>query len=43
MDKITVNYRPYTPMEQDILVGILLVMYMGNEILDGEKDSRFKW
>ena len=24
---ITVNYRPHTPMEQDILVGILLAMY----------------
>ncbi len=30
---ITVNYRPHTPMEQDILVGILLAMYMGNDNL----------
>ncbi len=36
---ITVNYRPHTPMEQDILVGILLAMYMGNDIPEGEKGS----
>jgi hypothetical protein len=29
---ITVNYHPHTPMEQDILVGILLAMCMGNAI-----------
>jgi hypothetical protein len=29
---ITVNYRPHTPMEQDILVCILLTMCMGNDI-----------
>ncbi len=40
---ITVNYHPHTPMEQDILVGILLVMYMGNDIPKGEKDIGFKW
>jgi hypothetical protein len=40
---ITVNYRPHTPMEQDILVGVLLAMYMGNDIPDGEKGSGFKW
>ena len=37
------NYRPHTPMEQDILVGILLVMHIGNDIPDGEKGSGFKW
>jgi hypothetical protein len=30
-DMITVNYRPHTPMEQDILVGILLTSLYGNE------------
>ena len=40
---ITVNYRPHTPMEQDILVGVLLAMYMGNDIPDGEQGSGFKW
>jgi hypothetical protein len=40
---ITVNYRPHTPMEQDILVGSLLAMYMGNDIPEGEKGSGFKW
>jgi hypothetical protein len=30
-------------MEQDILVGILLAMYMGNDIPEGEKGSGFKW
>jgi len=43
MGMITVNYRPHTPMEQDILVGVLLAMYMGNDIPDGEKGSGFKW
>ena len=40
---ITVSYRPHTPMEQDILVGILLAMHIGNDIPDGEKGSGFKW
>lgn len=29
---ITVSYRPNVAMEHDILVGVLLVMYMGNGI-----------
>jgi len=40
---ITVSYRPHTPMEQDILVGILLTMHIGNDIPDGEKGSGSKW
>ena len=40
---ITVNYRPQVPMEQDILVGILLAMHMGNDIPDGERGSGIKW
>jgi hypothetical protein len=40
---ITVNYRPHIPMEQDILVGVLLAMYMGNDIPNGERGCTHKW
>jgi hypothetical protein len=40
---ITVNYRPHVPMEQDILVGILLAMHMGNDIPEGGRGSGLKW
>ena len=40
---ITVNYRPQVPMEQDILVGILLSMYMGNDIPEGSRGAGLKW
>ncbi len=40
---ITVNYRPYVPMEQDILVGVLLAMHMGNDIPVGERGCAHKW
>jgi hypothetical protein len=40
---ITVNYRPHIPMEQDILVGVLLAMYMGNDIPNGERGCAHKW
>ena len=40
---ITVNYRPHIPMEQDILVGVLLAMHMGNDIPNGERGCAHKW
>ena len=40
---ITVNYRPHVPMEQDILVGVLLSMYMDNDIPEGERGCTHKW
>ncbi len=42
-DMITVNYRPHIPMEQDILVGVLLAMYMDNDIPNGERGCAHKW
>ena len=40
---ITVSHRPNVPMEQDILVGILLAMHMGNDIPEGARGSGLKW
>ena len=40
---ITVNYRPHSIMEQDILVGVLLAMHMGNDIPVGERGCAHKW
>ena len=40
---ITISYRPQVPMEQDILVGILLAMYIGNDIPEGSRGSGLKW
>ena len=40
---ITINYRPQVPMEQDILVGILLAMHMGNDIPEGSRGAGLKW
>ncbi len=42
-DMITVNYRPHIPLEQDILVGVLLAMHMGNDIPVGERGCAHKW
>ena len=40
---ITTEYRQRIPLEQDLLVGILLVIYMGYDIPKGEKGSGLKW
>ncbi len=40
---ITVNYRLHSIMEQDILVGVLLAMHMGNDIPAGERGCAHKW
>ena len=34
---ITIEYRHRVPLEQDLLVGLLLAMYIGNDIPTGEE------
>jgi hypothetical protein len=36
---ITIEYRQHVQLEQDLLVGLLLVMYIDNDIPQGEGDS----
>ena len=40
---ITVAYRRHTPLEQDLLVGLLLAMHMANDIPEGARGSGLKW
>ena len=40
---ITIEYRQHIQLEQDLLVGLLLTMYIGNDIPEGEADSGLKW
>ena len=40
---ITIEYRHHVPLEQDLLVGLLLVMHIGNDIPQGETRSGLKW
>ncbi len=40
---ITIEYRQHVQLEQDLLVGLLLTMYIGNDIPEGESDSGLKW
>jgi hypothetical protein len=40
---ITIEYRSHTPLEQDLQVGLLLAMYIGNDIPTGEAGSGLKW
>ena len=40
---ITIEYRPRIPLEQDLLVGLLLVMHMGNDIPRDEEGCGLKW
>jgi hypothetical protein len=40
---ITIEYRHHTPLEQDLQVGLLLVMHIGNDIPTGEAGSGLKW
>jgi hypothetical protein len=40
---ITIEYRHHTPLEQDLQVGLLLAMHIGNDIPTGEAGSGLKW
>jgi hypothetical protein len=40
---ITIAYRQYVQLEQDLLVGLLLAMYIDNDIPQGEGDNGLKW
>ena len=40
---ITIEYRPKIPLEQDLLVGLLLAMHIGNDIPKGQEGCGFKW
>jgi hypothetical protein len=40
---ITIEYRQHIQLEQDLLVGLLLAMYIGNDIPEGETGSGLKW
>jgi hypothetical protein len=40
---ITIEYRPRTPLEQDLLIGLLLAMYIGNDIPLDEEGCGLKW
>ena len=40
---ITIEYRPKIPLEQDLLVDLLLVMHMGNDIPRDDEGCGFKW
>ena len=39
---IMIEYRHHVQLEQDLLVGLLLAMYIGNDIPQGEGDSGLK-
>ncbi len=40
---ITIEYRHHIPLEQDLQVGLLLAMYIVNDIPAGEAGSGLKW
>ena len=40
---ITIEYRQHVQLEQDLLVGLLLAMYIGNDIPEGETVIGLKW
>ncbi len=40
---ITIEYRHHIPLEQDLQVGLLLVIHIGNDIPTGEAGSGLKW
>ena len=40
---IKVEYRHHVPLEQDLLVGLLLTMNIGNDIPQGTVGSGLKW
>jgi hypothetical protein len=40
---ITIEYRQHVQLEQDLLVGLLLAMHIGNDIPQGEAGSGLKW
>ena len=40
---ITIEYRHHIPLEQDLHVGLLLAMHIGNDIPAGETGSGLKW
>jgi hypothetical protein len=40
---ITIEYKPRIPLEQDLLIGLLLTMHMGNDIPEDDEDCGLKW
>ena len=40
---ITIEYHHHVPLEQDLLVVLLLAMHIGNDIPQGETGSGLKW
>ena len=40
---ITIEYRHRTPLEQDLQIGLLMAMYIGNDIPAGEEGCGLKW
>ncbi len=40
---ITMEYRRHVPLEQDLLVGLLLAMHIGNDIPKGARGGGLKW
>lgn len=42
-DMITIAYRRHTPLEQDLLTGLLLTIHMANDIPEGARGSGLKW
>ena len=40
---ITIEYRRHVPLEQDLLVGLLLALHMGNDIPEGSRGGGLKW
>jgi hypothetical protein len=40
---LTIEYRHHIPLEQDLQVGLLLAMHIGNDIPEGEGGSGLKW
>ncbi len=40
---ITIEYRPRIPLEQDLLIGLLLAIHMGNDIPQDDEGCGLKW
>ncbi len=40
---ITIKYRPRIPLEQDLLIGLLLAMHMGNDIPQDDEGCGIIW
>ncbi len=40
---ITIEYRPRIPLEQDLLIGLLLSIHMGNDIPQDDEGCGIKW